>query len=523
MPSSHVPPAPLPISTPKPFQIRFSDEDVALFKRKLQDARLPDGPLFPENAESGSDGSNSSAFDARTMPSLSTLKLFVERWSKWDPQSLQDRLNAYPHFTTSVSWCKQLHFLHQPSSRPDAIPLILIHGWPGSFVEFIHIMKSLAEPDDPDAPAFHVVVPSLPGFTFSSGPPTDKHGVGDVDGYCHLFDSLMRGLGYERYAVQGGDWGSMHARVLASRFSHPDGTGCRACHLNFLPVLPNGKYIGGALMTFCSESVLLKLGSYTMSAKEHKALKKSLRYTNHGSTYYEVQRNRPSQLGFGLIDSPVALLGWLAYFTSDLDPSVVAEATAANDEDRTKQDVGQGGHIEQYIPYDPHKSTLTFDWLLEETFLYWITKSAATSFLPYASNRLFLEYIIDPNYRIDVPFGYSGFPREIIDCPYTWAKRHANASNLTFYALSPVGGHLASSEVPFQFVSHLQTAFADRGRSKFTKSDNASKYVVEDAKREKDTLKEKVFLKEDLNIVGGLWDLERGRDHLDKIKTTSRL
>lgn len=278
-------------------------------------------------------------------------------------------------------------------------------------------------------------------------------------------------------------------------------------------------------MAFCSESVILKLASYTMNAKEYKALQKSLRYQNHGSTYYQVQRHRTSQLGFGLVDSPVALLAWLGYFTSDLDPTVVSEAAAEGNDKKdidVKQDQQTKGHIEQYIPYDPYKSTLTADWLLEETFLYWVTKSAATSFLPYATNRLFLEYILDPAYRIDVPFGYSGFPREIIDCPYTWASRYANTSNLTFYALSPTGGHLASSEVPFQFVSHLQTAFASRGRSKFTKPDNAQEYIVNDPKKDAN-LNKKVFLKEDLNIKGGLWDLERGKDKLNSLSTGSRL
>lgn len=206
MPSSHTPLAPLPISPPKPFTIHFPEEDVSQFQRKLKDARLPNGPLYPDNPETTAEDGGS--FDARTMPSLNMLRQFIDRWTRLDLKALEKRLNQYPHFTTSVSWCKQLHFLHQPSSKANAIPLILIHGWPGSFLEFVHIIHALAEPEDPEAQAFHVVVPSLPGFTFSSGPPTDKHGVGDVDGYCHLFDSLMRGLGYDRYAAQGGECGN---------------------------------------------------------------------------------------------------------------------------------------------------------------------------------------------------------------------------------------------------------------------------------------------------------------------------
>lgn len=167
----------------------------------------------------------------------------------------------YPHFTTSIDWCKQLHYVHVRSEEPNAIPLILVHGWvcvqqsihrpslssrlapltplfhtlsplsqPGTFHEFHHVIPYLAAPSSngfPKAQAFDLVIPSLPGFLFSHPPPSRSRGVGDVRGYARILDALMRGLGYERYAAQGGDWGSVVARCLGALRSEKDGTGCR--------------------------------------------------------------------------------------------------------------------------------------------------------------------------------------------------------------------------------------------------------------------------------------------------------
>ncbi|PWN27821.1 alpha/beta-hydrolase [Jaminaea rosea] len=454
------------ITTPTPFTISFSDADLEQFHRKLDDARLPDGPMFP--------ASKSKDVEPKAFPTLELIKGALQYWRNMDMKAFEAELNTYPHFTTSIDWCKQLHFIHQPSSRPDAIPLIFCHGWPGSFLEAAHIAKPLAEPEDPSAQAFHVVIPSLPGYTFSSGPPTKEHETGDVDGYCRLLDALMRGLGYDRYAAQGGDWGSVHARVLASRFAKNDGSGCRAVHLNFLPTVPGGKYGGGLLMAL-PESVSQKLADWTMSEEERKAVRKALLYNNYGSAYYKIQRERPSQIGFGLIDSPVAILGYMANFTNGLGINIGAQ------------------------------SKLDIDWLLHETFLYWVTKSAATSFLPYALNKPFVLYMLDSTYRVDVPFGYTGFPNEIIDCPLNWARNasRSNTSRFTWYAKSPTGGHLASTEKPHIFIAHMRAAFAPKGEDSV--SSNKDVYG-------KQGDEDKLFVQGASWKSGGLWDEERKKD-----------
>ncbi|CAO1638233.1 unnamed protein product [Parajaminaea phylloscopi] len=496
------------ITPPTPFEIKFDQAELDQFHRKLDDARLPDGPLFP--------GAKPDAeYDPKAFPTLSLMRATIDYWKRMDLKKFETELNQYPHYTTSVDWCKQLHFLHQPSSRPNAIPLILCHGWPGSFLEFIRVLKPLAEPEDPNAQAFHVVVPSLPGFTFSSGPPVKTHEIGDVDGYCRLLDALMRGLGYDRYASQGGDWGSVHARVLASRFARPDGSGCRACHLNFLPILPGGKVAGGLLMLL-PEWVSHKLADYTMSTDEQKAIRKALLYNNHFSTYYKVQRDRPTQIGFGMIDSPVAILGYLAEFTKGLGISVPGDGTHTDQAGTRAQN--SDDVTATFMPKEPSSAHghLDVDWLLQETFLYYLTKSAATSFLPYAVNQPFLVYMLDPTYTIRVPLGYSGFPNEIIDLPLTWARNAAKtntAKGVTWYALSPTGGHLASTEKPDVFVEHLRTAFAPKGQSSSAGSsggrstDGVDENSLGDAGQEG-----KSFVRGSLWKSGGLWDEERAKD-----------
>lgn len=489
------------ISPPQPFEIKFEQKELDQFHRKLDDARLPDGPLFP--------GANADEYYSKAFPTLQLIKTAIEYWKKMDLRKFEAELNQYPHYITSIDWCKQLHFLHQPSSRSNAIPLILCHGWPGSFLEFAHILKPLAEPEDPNAQAFHVVIPSLPGFTFSSGPPIKNHEIADADGYCRLLDALMRGLGYDRYAANGGDWGSIHARVLASRFARADGSGCRACHLNFLPVLPGGKIAGGFLMLL-PEWVSHKLAEYTMTADEQKSLRKALLYHNHFSTYYKMQRDRPTQIGFGMIDSPVAILGYLADFTKGLGIEVPGQHPQLS---LYETDGSKGRHVTTNFmskELEGSHGPLNVDWFLQETFLYYITKSTATSFLPYAMNQPFLFYMLESTYTIRVPLGYSGFPNELIDLPLTWARNAAKTNTskgVTWYARSPTGGHLASTEKPHIFVEHLRTAFAPMGKYAPATGSQAALNLF-GAEGEEG----KTFVKGSVWQSGGLWDDERAKD-----------
>lgn len=189
-----------PNGAARPFRVELTAEEIASLRARLRDARLSPTSILPED---------NVRQDRGLFPTPAFLQKYRDMWAtSFDFDALQARCNAQPQYLVDIDWCTPLHFIHRPSSRPDAIPLMLIHGWPGTAFEFGHVLDRLAEPGDSSAPAFHVVAPSLPGFLWSKGPPTRKAGTGDVEGYCKILDSLMVDvLGYKSYAAQGGDWG----------------------------------------------------------------------------------------------------------------------------------------------------------------------------------------------------------------------------------------------------------------------------------------------------------------------------
>lgn len=193
-----------------------------------QKTHLPLTPKSPRGVGGGGGGCTGASLEWTTH----LYSTWTESFS-WHRQ--QDLINSLPQFTTEIEGLT-VHFVHRRSPRPDASPLLLIHGWPGSFFEFHQIIQPLAEPDTNDVPAFHVVVPSLPGFCFSSPPPRPGWHPGRDN--ARIFHGLMRRLGYADggYVVQAGDWGQFAARELGSKYTaEPAGGGCRAVHLNWCP------------------------------------------------------------------------------------------------------------------------------------------------------------------------------------------------------------------------------------------------------------------------------------------------
>lgn len=284
----------------EPFPIEFSKSELDDLRSRLRNARYADAPLLPEDKE-----------NAQTKPSPAWIRTMIEdHWLNEKEFSLErmvQEMNKYPHFVADIDWCRRLHFVHKRSSRKDAIPLMLIHGWPGTFHEFWHVVGGLTEPGEllllrhspervtvlistfrlverPEDPAFHVVIPSLPGFLFSQPPPTRTHMIGDIYGYCRVMNALMIHLGYgdsgsassdspwSGYAVQGGDWGSAHARVIANI----PGSRVKAVHLNFCPARPSG-LVGGTLFHVVQNTpIQIKdfLADYVLPASAAQALKK---------------------------------------------------------------------------------------------------------------------------------------------------------------------------------------------------------------------------------------------------------
>ncbi|PWN49406.1 epoxide hydrolase [Violaceomyces palustris] len=426
---------PIPsITPPQPFTIRFDPKDVEELKSRLSNPRLPDQDFLP-----ALDAKQRSNYH-QARPGLEWIKKAIPKWRELDFEAFSEKLNRFPHFTTSVDWCERLHFVHRPSSRSDAIPLILIHGWPGSWYEFEHIIQPLAEPEDPSLPAFHVVVPSLPGFLFSSPPPNKDPGVGDFVGYSRILNALMRGLGYDRYASSAGDWGSPHARCLgANHYSEKDGTGCRAVHLNFCPVSPSG--VTKLLRNVLPYTVLEGLAKWVYD-KEHVQMIQKAQIYEDQMAYYIVQKLRPVQLSYGLVDSPVGILGWLGYFYDIL------------------------------TEFKPGHPTLNLDSALETITLFHMTKSIGTSFLPYTVNPYLPDIHASAEMRLKVPLAYSDFPEEIVNVPLDYVQKTVHGK-VRWMAKSNKGGHFAALEEPKIYINHLRNAFSKGGK---IKSDDAKHF-----------------------------------------------
>ncbi len=205
-------------------------------------------------------------------------------------QSQQDRINTYPQYLTEIDG-QRIHFLHLTSPRSDATPLLLIHGWPGSFIEFLELIVPLTAPELEREPAFHLVIPSLPGFGFSSplaGPGWTSARI------AQAFARLMAGLGYQRYGAQGGDYGAFVAPDLGRRRRARDRRACQCCHLRLHPA--------GAVFD-AEKAGLTDLERARVDRLGH--------FLSELNGYFQVQATRPQTLAYGLADSPAGQLAWI--------------------------------------------------------------------------------------------------------------------------------------------------------------------------------------------------------------------
>lgn len=257
----------------KPFQIEVPQSDIDDLRRRLAATRWPDElPGFG-------------------MPVAQTREL-AEYWrAGYDWRKQEARLNELPQFTTEIDG-QTIHFIHLRSKREDALPLLIVHGWPGSIVEFMKVYEPLAE-------NFHVVAPSIPGYAFSG--PTHESGW-DVKRIAAAFAELMSRLGYERYGTQGGDWGSSITRQLGLI----DGEHVVGSHFSTIAATPSG------------DPEEMKL----LTDREKAFLQRGQTFMQQGSGYYMIQSSRPQTLAYGLTDSPAGLLAWIAEkFAEWTDPS----------------------------------------------------------------------------------------------------------------------------------------------------------------------------------------------------------
>ena len=333
-------------------------------------------------------------------------RLVVHWRDRFDWRTHEARLNTLPQFMATVD-DQAIHFVHQRGTGPDPFPLVLTHGWPGSFVEMEAILPLLADParhggDANDA--FHVVVPSLPGYGFSPAPL--KPGMGPFK-VATLWAGLMQGLGYGRYGAQGGDWGASVSTWLA--FQHPE---CVAgLHLNYVP--------GSFRPPRGSDAA-------PYSAAEEAFRKQARAWTEAEGAYGRIQGTKPQTLAFGLNDSPAGLAAWIAekfQSWSDCD-----------------------GNLEQ---------AFSLDALLTNIALYWFTGTIGSSFRMYLESRL-QPVRFSGSQRVLPPLGVAHFPRELPMPPRSWVERVFTVQRWTEM---PRGGHFAAMEAPQELAEEIRAFF----------------------------------------------------------------
>lgn len=375
-------------------------DDVERFEIHVDDAVLEDlrsrlaRTRFPDQIE-GTGWEYGIAIDY--------LRDLVAYWrDAYDWRAEEARLNELAHYRTRIDG-QSIHFVHARAARPDAFPLLLVHGWPGSIVEFLDVIPRLVEPEahgGEAADAFHVVAPSLPGYGFSEPPRTRGWGVRRI---AQAFAELMRRLGYGRYGVQGGDWGAQ----VATRIGTLDPEHCAALHLNMPLARPPEKPV-------------------PLDEEEKADLAALAHFQREESGYALAQSTKPQTLGVALNDSPAGLLAWIV------------------EKFRTWSDCD--GHPE---------TCFSRDRLLTNVMLYWVTQTITSSVRLYREHRLESAETPAPE-RVEVPTGVARYPKEVLRYPRSWVERHYQ---VTHWAVMPRGGHFAALEQPDAFVEDLRRFF----------------------------------------------------------------
>ena len=381
-------PAPLPRVTKAvtPFRVVTSSAAISDARRRLQATRWPERQTVD---------------DWRQGAPVAAVQELVSYWrTDYDWRRLERRLNAYPQFRTEIDGLG-IHFLHVRSPHEHARPIVLTHGWPGSIVEFLDIIGPLTDPTKHGGKpenAFHVVLPSLPGFGFSDKPTESGWGLPRIAG---AWSVLMRRLGYTDYLAQGGDWGAGVTTWMAKK--HVEGL--RAIHLN-LPVLFPPPLEGEP------------------NQAEKETIAQLVAFNDRKSGYAKLQSTRPQTIGYALADSPAGQAAWIyEKFGEWTDSS-----------------------------FEPERE-LSRDAMLDNISLYWLTNTAASS------ARLYYEsFTADfSTQKLDLPVAVSIFPGELFQPPRLWGERVY--SRLFYWNKAARGGHFAAFEQPAVFVEELRSAF----------------------------------------------------------------
>lgn len=376
----------------EPFRIQVPDSVLEDLKRRLNRTRWPD-----EIAGSGWDYGVDLAY----------VKELVDYWRTiFDWRAQEEALNRMPQFMASVG-SSDIHFVHSKGQGPNPMPLVITHGWPGSFWEMQKILPLLTDPASHGgnaADAFDVVVPSLPGYGFSGRP--QERGMNNTRVAALWKDLMVDGLGYGRFGAQGGDWGGMVSSRLG--FDFPENV--LGVHLNLVTGVPDYR----------------APGQRQLSPAEQQFLQESRRWIETEGGYFHIQRTKPQTLAYGLNDSPAGLAGWIV------------------EKFRTWSDCG--GDVE---------TSFTKDELLTNITIYWATQTIGSSARHYFENRTG-PWRFEACQRVEAPCGVAVFPGEINRPPREWAERTHNVQRWT---VMPRGGHFAAAEEPQLLADDIRAFF----------------------------------------------------------------
>ena len=380
-----------------PFRVDMPEEAIADLRRRIIATRRPSRELVADRSQG---------------VQLATIQELSRYWAtEYSWRRCEAKLNALPQFMTGIDGV-DIHFIHVKSPHADALPLIMTHGWPGSVIELLGVVGPLTDPTAHGSAedAFHLVLPSLPGYGFSGEPAEIGWNVGRI---AQAWAELMHRLGYTRYVAQGGDVGASVTDAMGRQ--GPDGLA--GIHMNLLVTA-----LGGGPMPANTE-------------QERAALEQTKTFRASGFGYFLEQATRPQTIGYALLDSPAALAAWML----DHDTDAYEKITRA------------------FVDGQP-SGGLTRDHILDNITLYWLTGTGASAARSYWENgRAQALAAGQPPPPVKLPVGFTTFPGEIFRAPRSWVE--ASYPTLTYFNEADRGGHFAAWEEPELFTTEVRAAF----------------------------------------------------------------
>jgi pimeloyl-ACP methyl ester carboxylesterase len=383
----------------RPFQLDIPEDQLADLRRRIAATRWPTKELVDDRSQG---------------VQLATMQELARYWATdYDWRKCEAKLNALPQFTTEIDGV-EIHFIHVRSSHEDALPLIMTHGWPGSVIELLETIGPLTDPTAHGGQAedaFHLVLPSLPGYGFSGEPAELGWNVGRV---AQAWAELMRRLGYDRYVAQGGDVGAAVTDAMGRQAPE----GLLGIHTNLL--------------------VTVLAGPQPAESEEERAATDQLAtFRESGFGYFLEMATRPQTIGYALLDSPVGLAAWML----DHDTDSYYKISRA------------------FVDGEP-VGNLTRDTIVDNITLYWLTGTGASAARSYWEDGQALAQARASGQappEVSLPVGFTTFPGEIWRTPRSWAEKAY--PNLTYFNEVEKGGHFAAWEEPELFSEELRAAF----------------------------------------------------------------